>query len=198
MRALPLIDSSLVHLAGRRSIPCFKSLNTASTMTLLPTVIEKLSFIQFRHPCVDSLPFPGQMLTAWPNQTSRIAARLISIMPMLNTAFQFVWFLVVENKERPHIIPCQRLRINWRRWVGMSPKAIMGHLLNTSAIEKQNLTIRAFNSECQLQNNYLWKVQRGHLGSLDTFKGCNFHLPHSLISIKKRDKGRSMLTSRLQ
>lgn len=69
--------------------------------------------IQFWYPCVDSLPFLSQILTAWPNRTSRITVRLISIIPILNMVFRFVWFLVVENKGRSFIIHCQRFRINW-------------------------------------------------------------------------------------
>ena len=80
----------------KNSGPDDLTLNTASTMALLPTVIEKLSFGSGILALI--LFLSGSMFTVWPNQTSRIIARLISIMPMLNMAFQFVWFLVVEMK----------------------------------------------------------------------------------------------------
>ena len=43
--------------------------------------------IRFWYPCVDSLPFMSQIITAWPNRTSKITVRLISIIPSWTRSF---------------------------------------------------------------------------------------------------------------
>lgn len=62
------------------------------------------------------------------------------------------------------------------------------HLLNTSAIERQNLTIRVFNSRLRRRTITFGRSRKAVQASLDLFKGhYNLCLPHSSISIKKKD-----------
>ncbi len=62
------------------------------------------------------------------------------------------------------------------------------HLLNTSAIERQNLTIRVFNSRIRRRTVTFGRSREAVQASLDLFKGYyNFCLPHSSISLRKKE-----------
>ena len=64
-------------------------------------------------------------------------------------------------------------------------------LLNTSAIERQNLTIRLFNSRLRRRSVTFGKAKEAVQACLDLFKSYyNLCLPHSSISIKKDNEGR--------
>lgn len=64
------------------------------------------------------------------------------------------------------------------------------HLLNTSAIERHNLTIRLFNSRIRRRTVTFGRSRKAVQASLDLFKGFyNLCLPHSSISLRKKDNG---------
>ena len=61
-------------------------------------------------------------------------------------------------------------------------------LLNTSAIERHNLTIRLFNSRLRRRTVTFGRSRKAVQASLDLFKGFyNLCLPHSSISLRKKD-----------
>ena len=65
-------------------------------------------------------------------------------------------------------------------------------LLNTSAIERQNLTIRLFNAKLRRRTTTFGRSREAVQASLDLFKGYyNLCLPHSSLSIKKKNNNGS-------
>jgi IS1 family transposase len=62
------------------------------------------------------------------------------------------------------------------------------HLLNTSAIERQNLTIRLFNARIRRRTVTFGRSKEAVQAGLDLFKGYyNLCQTHSSLSLKKRD-----------
>ena len=62
------------------------------------------------------------------------------------------------------------------------------HLLNTSAIERHNLTIRLFNSRIRRRTVTFGRSRKAVQASLNLFKGFyNLCLAHSSISLRKKD-----------
>ena len=61
-------------------------------------------------------------------------------------------------------------------------------LLNTSAIERQNLTIRLFNSKTRRRTVTFGRSREAVQASLDLFKGYyNLCLPHSSLTLRKKE-----------
>lgn len=61
-------------------------------------------------------------------------------------------------------------------------------LLNTSAIERQNLTIRLFNAKLRRRTTTFGRSREAVQASLDLFKGYyNLCLPHSSLTLKMKD-----------
>jgi len=75
-----------------------------------------------------------------------------------------------------------------RRYVAFGD--VPEHLLNTSAIERQNLTIRLFNARIRRRTVTFGKSREAVQAGLDLFKGYyNLCIPHSSISIRKKENG---------
>ena len=72
--------------------------------------------------------------------------------------------------------------------------SVHGHvpddLLNTSAVERMNLTIRLFSSRARRRTVTFGRSREAVQASLDILRGVyNLCTPHSSISVRRRDNG---------